>query len=86
MLEFYLIPEMRVKARLTSWIMWLFLNIYRFFGHDAEIAAKELNIVAHLDHSFMTASIPTHRLHVHVRRLVAKGIFLLYSVDLKVLY
>ncbi|KAK7076395.1 Mismatch repair protein msh3, partial [Halocaridina rubra] len=46
---------------------------YRFFGHDAEIAAKELNIVAHLDHSFMTASIPTYRLHVHVRRLVANG-------------
>ncbi|KAK4302835.1 hypothetical protein Pmani_025093 [Petrolisthes manimaculis] len=46
---------------------------YRFFGNDAEIAAKELNIVAHLDHSFMTASIPTHRLHVHARRLVAKG-------------
>lgn len=45
----------------------------RFFGNDAEIAAKELNIMAHLDHSFMTASIPTHRLHVHVRRLVAKG-------------
>ncbi|XP_064107017.1 DNA mismatch repair protein Msh3-like [Macrobrachium nipponense] len=46
---------------------------YRFFGNDAETAAKELNIVAHLDHNFMTASIPTHRLHVHVRRLVAKG-------------
>ncbi|CAL4122937.1 unnamed protein product, partial [Meganyctiphanes norvegica] len=46
---------------------------YRFFGCDAEIAAAELNIIAHLDHSFMTASIPTHRLHVHVRRLVAKG-------------
>ncbi|KAG7154788.1 DNA mismatch repair protein Msh3-like [Homarus americanus] len=46
---------------------------YRFFGNDAEIAAKELNIVAHLDHSFMTASIPTYKLHVHVRRLVAKG-------------
>lgn len=46
---------------------------YRFFGKDAEIASKELNIIAHLDHSFMTASIPTHRLHVHVRRLVAKG-------------
>lgn len=45
----------------------------RFFGNDAEIAAKELNIMAHLDHSFMTGSIPTHRLHVHVRRLVAKG-------------
>ncbi|XP_068204490.1 DNA mismatch repair protein Msh3-like [Palaemon carinicauda] len=46
---------------------------FRFFGNDAEVAAKELNIVAHLDHNFMTASIPTHRLHVHVRRLVAKG-------------
>ncbi|KAM6362997.1 DNA mismatch repair protein Msh3 isoform 2-T2 [Pluvialis apricaria] len=46
---------------------------YRFFGEDAEIAAKELNIYCHLDHNFMTASIPTHRLFVHVRRLVAKG-------------
>ncbi|RXG51223.1 DNA mismatch repair protein Msh3 [Armadillidium vulgare] len=45
---------------------------YRFFGEDAETAAKELNIIAHLDHNFQTASIPTHRLHVHVRRLVAK--------------
>ncbi|MPC38710.1 DNA mismatch repair protein Msh3 [Portunus trituberculatus] len=49
------------------------LNAFKFFGNDAEIAAKELNIMAHLDHSFMTASIPTHRLYVHVRRLVAKG-------------
>uniref|UniRef100_A0A803XNJ1 DNA mismatch repair protein MSH3 n=1 Tax=Meleagris gallopavo TaxID=9103 RepID=A0A803XNJ1_MELGA len=46
---------------------------YRFFGEDAEIAAKELNICCHQDHNFMTASIPTHRLFVHVRRLVAKG-------------
>ncbi|XP_016076774.1 PREDICTED: DNA mismatch repair protein Msh3-like [Miniopterus natalensis] len=46
---------------------------YRFFGEDAEIAARELNIYCHLDHSFMTASIPAHRLFVHVRRLVAKG-------------
>uniref|UniRef100_H0VIG9 DNA mismatch repair protein MSH3 n=1 Tax=Cavia porcellus TaxID=10141 RepID=H0VIG9_CAVPO len=46
---------------------------YRFFGEDAEVAARELNIYCHLDHSFMTASIPTHRLFVHVRRLVAKG-------------
>uniref|UniRef100_A0A8C8RNX1 DNA mismatch repair protein MSH3 n=1 Tax=Pelusios castaneus TaxID=367368 RepID=A0A8C8RNX1_9SAUR len=46
---------------------------YRFFGKDAEIAARELNIYCHLDHNFMTASIPTHRLFVHVRRLVAKG-------------
>ncbi|KAM8960815.1 DNA mismatch repair protein Msh3 [Pelodytes ibericus] len=46
---------------------------YRFFGDDAEIAGRELNIYCHLDHNFMTASIPTHRLFVHVRRLVAKG-------------
>ncbi|XP_054466758.1 DNA mismatch repair protein Msh3 isoform X2 [Anoplopoma fimbria] len=46
---------------------------YRFFGEDAEIAAKELNIVSHLDHNFMTCSIPTHRLFVHVRRLVSHG-------------
>uniref|UniRef100_A0ABM5FTJ0 DNA mismatch repair protein Msh3 isoform X2 n=1 Tax=Pogona vitticeps TaxID=103695 RepID=A0ABM5FTJ0_9SAUR len=46
---------------------------YRFFGEDAEIAAKELNIYCHKNHNFMTASIPTHRLFVHIRRLVAKG-------------
>ncbi|XP_034241241.1 DNA mismatch repair protein Msh3-like [Thrips palmi] len=46
---------------------------YRFFGEDAEIAAQELNIYAHLDHNFMTASIPVHRLHAHVGRLVEKG-------------
>lgn len=38
-----------------------------------QIAAKELNIVCHLDHNFMTCSIPTHRLFVHVRRLVSHG-------------
>ncbi|XP_048861581.1 DNA mismatch repair protein Msh3-like isoform X2 [Brienomyrus brachyistius] len=46
---------------------------YRFFGEDAEIAARELNIFCHMDHNFMTASIPTHRLFVHVRRLVSQG-------------
>ncbi|ESP05453.1 hypothetical protein LOTGIDRAFT_208479 [Lottia gigantea] len=46
---------------------------YRFFREDAEIAAKVLKIYCHLDHNFMTASIPTHRLFVHVRRLVAAG-------------
>ena len=59
---------------------------YRFFGEDARVAAKELSIVcipgklrydehfseAHLDR-FASASIPTHRLHVHVKRLVAAG-------------
>ena len=38
-----------------------------------QIAAKELNIFCHLDHNFMTCSVPTHRLFVHVRRLVSQG-------------
>lgn len=46
---------------------------YRFFGEDAEVAARVLGIYAHMDHNFMTASIPTFRLHVHVRRLVSAG-------------
>ena len=59
---------------------------FRFFGDDARIAAKELSIVcipgkfrydehpseAHIDR-FASASIPVHRLHVHVKRLVAAG-------------
>ncbi|KAI8808731.1 DNA mismatch repair protein msh3 [Cladochytrium replicatum] len=46
---------------------------FRFFGEDAEIASKELNIVAYMDHSMMTCSIPVHRLHVHVEKLVHLG-------------
>ncbi|KAK4132312.1 hypothetical protein BT67DRAFT_425717 [Trichocladium antarcticum] len=59
---------------------------FRFFGEDARVAAKELSIVcipgkfrfdehpaeAHLDR-FASASIPVHRLSVHVKRLVAAG-------------
>lgn len=59
---------------------------FRFFGEDARVAAKELSIVcipgkfrydehpseAHLNR-FASASIPVHRLHVHVKRLVAAG-------------
>ncbi|XP_041367946.1 DNA mismatch repair protein Msh3-like [Gigantopelta aegis] len=46
---------------------------YRFFGEDAETASRVLKIFCHPDHNFQTASIPTHRLFVHVRRLVAAG-------------
>lgn len=46
---------------------------YRFFGEDAEVASKELNIICYLDHNFYTACIPTYRLFVHVQRLVAQG-------------
>jgi DNA mismatch repair protein MSH3 len=46
---------------------------FRFFGRDAEIAASELNIMCLPDRCFMTASIPTQRLFIHVRRLVNAG-------------
>lgn len=46
---------------------------YRFFGEDAETAARILGIYSHVDHNFLTASIPTFRLNVHVRRLVGAG-------------
>lgn len=56
---------------------------FRFFGEDARVASKELGIVcipgkfrydehpseAHLNR-FASASFPTHRLQVHVKRLV----------------
>ncbi|KAF9185929.1 Mismatch repair protein msh3 [Haplosporangium sp. Z 767] len=46
---------------------------FRFFGEDAQIASRELSIAHFMDHNFYTASIPTHRLNVHVRRLVHAG-------------
>ncbi|KAF3481816.1 DNA mismatch repair protein Msh3 [Arthroderma uncinatum] len=59
---------------------------YQFYGEDAKIAAKVLSIVcipgklrfdehpseAHLTR-FASASVPIHRLHVHVKRLVTAG-------------
>ncbi|KAF2863544.1 DNA mismatch repair protein Msh3 [Piedraia hortae CBS 480.64] len=59
---------------------------FQFWGEDARIAAEVLSIVcipgklrfdehpseAHLNR-FASASIPVHRLHVHVKRLVAAG-------------
>ncbi|TXG70881.1 hypothetical protein EZV62_005816 [Acer yangbiense] len=46
---------------------------FRFFGDDAETAARVLGIYAHVNHNFATASVPTFRLNVHVRRLVSAG-------------
>lgn len=59
---------------------------FRFFGEDARVASQNLSIMcipgrmrfdghrseAHLD-KFASASIPVHRLHVHVKRLIAHG-------------
>lgn len=46
---------------------------YKFFGKDAEIAAKVLNIRAGMSHNFLSTSVPVHRLHVHALRLVQAG-------------
>ena len=46
---------------------------YKFFGGDAEIAGRILNIVCYDNGAFKAASIPTQRLSVHVRRLVEAG-------------
>ncbi|CAO3694195.1 unnamed protein product [Umbelopsis ramanniana] len=46
---------------------------YKFFGEDAKTASKILNIAHYMDHNFYCASIPTHRLPFHVRRLVNAG-------------
>ncbi|KAI9308314.1 DNA mismatch repair protein Msh3-like protein [Cunninghamella echinulata] len=46
---------------------------YRFFGEDAKIASKVLHIANFIDRNFYVASIPVHRLSVHVKRLVNAG-------------
>ena len=48
---------------------------YRFFGEDAEVASKTLNIGCFEDHNFQTASIPVHRLHIHLRRYACTCIY-----------
>ncbi|GFU12454.1 DNA mismatch repair protein Msh3 [Nephila pilipes] len=46
---------------------------YRFFGKDAETVSKICNIGCFKNHNFMSAIIPTPRLHFYVRQLVSKG-------------
>lgn len=46
---------------------------YKFHGEDAKTASRELGIVAFPNRNFFTASIPTHRLHIHVKKLLSLG-------------
>ena len=46
---------------------------YRFFGPDARAASQILGIACFKSHSFLSASVPVHRLSVHVNRLVKAG-------------
>ena len=62
---------MSIKAAYPDAVLFMECGYrYRFFGQDAELASDVLKIAAYQDHSFMTASIPTHRLNVHLRRSV----------------
>ncbi|KAJ2502934.1 Mismatch repair protein msh3 [Coemansia sp. RSA 1972] len=46
---------------------------FRFFGEDARIASRVLGIMCTTANNFYNASIPTPRLHIHMRRLVHAG-------------
>jgi DNA mismatch repair protein MSH3 len=46
---------------------------YKFFGEDAKIASKILNIRVGVSNNFLATSVPVHRLHVHALRLVQAG-------------
>ncbi|BGP37749.1 Mismatch repair protein msh3 [Rhodotorula kratochvilovae] len=46
---------------------------FRFFGEDAQAASRVLNIACFPSQHMLTASIPTHRLDFHVKRLLNAG-------------
>ncbi|GAA5863812.1 hypothetical protein JCM1840_005775 [Sporobolomyces johnsonii] len=46
---------------------------FRFFEEDAQTASRVLNIACFPSQHMLTASIPTHRLDIHVRRLLSAG-------------
>ncbi|KAJ1508862.1 Mismatch repair protein msh3 [Coelomomyces lativittatus] len=46
---------------------------YRFFGDDAKVAADHLNVVCWHDRNFLTASVSSHKIQTHIRRLVSDG-------------
>ncbi|GAA5910183.1 mismatch repair protein MSH3 [Sporobolomyces salmoneus] len=46
---------------------------FKFFQEDAQTASKVLNIACFPQQHMLTASIPTHRLEIHTRRLLNAG-------------
>ncbi len=47
---------------------------FHFYGEDAHVASKVLNVFAYQSRNFLTASVPVPRLHVYARRLVDAGL------------
>ncbi|RUS16472.1 hypothetical protein BC937DRAFT_91165 [Endogone sp. FLAS-F59071] len=65
---------MEIKAQYPDTLLVVEVGYkFKFFDEDARIASKILHIAHFTDHNFHVASIPTHRLSVHVRRLVHAG-------------
>ncbi|KIP07972.1 hypothetical protein PHLGIDRAFT_510551, partial [Phlebiopsis gigantea 11061_1 CR5-6] len=46
----------------------------KFYGEDAQLAAKHLAIVCYPKRNFHQASIPVHRLEVHLKKLLSQGL------------
>lgn len=46
---------------------------FKFFGDDAVVASQLLNIVHFQDKNLMSAMVPEHRLHIHIKRLIQAG-------------
>ncbi|KAK4053862.1 Mismatch repair protein msh3 [Microbotryomycetes sp. JL201] len=46
---------------------------YRFYEEDAKIASRVLSIAHFMKNNMLTAGIPTHRLTVHIKRLLNAG-------------
>ena len=60
-----------IKAKYSDAVLFVECGYkYRLLGEDAEVASKILNIGCFEDHNFYTASIPVHRLHIHLRRYI----------------
>ncbi|KLT38917.1 hypothetical protein CC85DRAFT_289044 [Cutaneotrichosporon oleaginosum] len=65
---------MEIKAKWPDVLLMTEVGYkYKFHGDDAKTAAKELGIMAFPNRNFYTASIPTHRLHIHVKKLISLG-------------
>ncbi|KAJ9105305.1 hypothetical protein QFC21_001673 [Naganishia friedmannii] len=65
---------MEIKAANSDVLLLMEVGYkYRFLGDDAKIASKELGIACFPSRNFYSASIPTHRLNIHVKKLVAQG-------------
>ncbi|SNX86158.1 related to DNA mismatch repair protein [Melanopsichium pennsylvanicum] len=45
----------------------------KFYGEDARVASRILNIMCFPERNLLTAMIPVHRLHIHVKRLIQAG-------------